>query len=131
MLTRNLHCLALSSKISDFSKYYFTVACLHQSVKLQFTPISVQTHITFIVKTLKEFNEGIKCIFFACVQVWSIKLILIEHKVVVMTVDDALDVNIAANKLQILKHGYFTNIFNTSRVIKSPQFQGESIPVFN
>ena len=47
-----------------------------------------------------------------CSHAWPIKLILIEHKVVAMTVDDASDMDVAAKKLQILKCGRFTHIFN-------------------
>ena len=43
---------------------------------------------------------------------WPIKLILTDHKVVAMTVDDASDMDVAAKKLQILKTGCFTHIFN-------------------
>ena len=47
-----------------------------------------------------------------CSHVWPIKLILIEDKVVAMTVNDASDMDVAVKKLQILKGGYFTHIFN-------------------
>ena len=47
-----------------------------------------------------------------CSHAQPIKLILIEHKVVAMTVDKASDMDVAAKKLQILKRGCFTHIFN-------------------
>ena len=42
-----------------------------------------------------------------CSHTWPIKLILIEHKVVAMTVDNASDMNVAAKKLQPPKSNQF------------------------
>ncbi len=47
-----------------------------------------------------------------CSHVWPIKLILIEHKVVAVTVDNTSNMNAAAKTLQILKHGCFIHILN-------------------
>ncbi len=43
---------------------------------------------------------------------WPIKLILIEHKAVAMSADDASNMDVAAKKLQIPKRGCFARIFN-------------------
>ena len=46
-----------------------------------------------------------------CLQAWLINLILIEHKVVAMTVHNPVNIDVEANKLQILKCRCFTQIF--------------------
>ena len=42
--------------------------------------------------------------FPVCSHDWPIKLILTEHKVAAMTVDNASNMDVALKKLQILKH---------------------------
>lgn len=52
-------------------------------------------------------------------------MILIEDKVVAVTVDDASYVDVAAKKLHNLKSWGFTNIFKQHLTFKpQPQFQG-------
>ena len=47
-----------------------------------------------------------------CPHAWPKTLILSKKKVVAMTVGKASDMDVAAKKQQILKHGHFTHIFN-------------------
>ena len=44
-----------------------------------------------------------------CSHAWPIKLILIEHKVVAVTVDKASDMDVAAKKIQILNDNNNSN----------------------
>ncbi len=60
--TRGMYC----SMVYVYSNQNYRPAAvyLHQPVKLQFTSVSVQTHIIYVVKTLKEFNKKVLSVFF-------------------------------------------------------------------
>ena len=53
-------------------------------------------------------------VYFPCIcsHICPMKLTLIKHNVVAMTVDDASDIHVATKKLLTLKYGRFTHIFN-------------------
>lgn len=66
--------------------------------------MSVQIHIIFLVKTVREFDK--RCSFHVCDHIFPIKLILIEHiEDVAVKVDDASDRDAAVKKVYMLKRG--------------------------
>ena len=69
--------------------------------------ICLDSYIVSVVKTLKEFNKRYE-VHSTCLANKADS----EHKVVAMTADEASDMDAAAKKLHILKHGCLANIFN-------------------